>query len=78
MLDCKRAQATPDTMPSTVIRHFEYDDERSELRIQFQSGRVYNYKNVPRDQYDAMKRAFAKGEYFNRHIKDKYPFVRVD
>jgi lysyl-tRNA synthetase class 2 len=64
-------------MPSTVIHSFAYDPERHELRIRFQSGREYTYRDVPRDQYDDMKRAYAKGEYFNRHIRDRYPFVRI-
>jgi hypothetical protein len=64
-------------MPSTVIRRFDYDEERGELRILFQSGLEYIYQGVPREQYEAMRRAYAKGEYFNRHIRDKFPYQRV-
>lgn len=48
-------------MPSTVIRAYEYSAERRELRITFQSGRRYVYRDVPTDTHDAMKSAFAKG-----------------
>lgn len=63
-------------MPSTVIRSFEYDTARHELHIVFQSGRHYIYQGVPAATADAMKRAFSKGEYFNQHIRDQFPFVR--
>jgi lysyl-tRNA synthetase class 2 len=65
-------------MPSTVIRSFQYDDERCELRILFQSGVEYVYNDVPRSEYEDMRRACAKGEYFNEHIRDRYSYARVN
>ena len=64
-------------MPSTVIRSFEYDAETRELRVLFQSGRSYVYQQVPPETFDGMRRAFAKGEYFNAEIRDRFPFVRL-
>lgn len=63
-------------MPSAVIRSFDYDDARRELRIRFQSGKSYIYRDVPRETFVAMKRSFSKGEFFNEHIRDRFPFVR--
>jgi hypothetical protein len=63
-------------MPSTVIRSFAYDDELHELRVIFRSGRSYIYKEVPRETYEEMKRAFAKGEFFNTYIRSRFPFER--
>jgi hypothetical protein len=63
-------------MPSAVIRSFDYDDGRRELRIRFQSGKSYIYQDVPRETFDAMKRSFSKGEFFNEHIRDHFRFVR--
>lgn len=65
-------------MPSTVIQHLSYDEETGTLTIAFVSGLIYNYKEVPEDEYFALKTAFSKGIYFNKHIKDKYEFERVD
>jgi hypothetical protein len=62
-------------MPSAVIRSYAYNPEKSELTIVFQTGRSYLYQNVPPQTYDAMKASFAKGEFFNRHIRDKFRFV---
>lgn len=63
-------------MPSSVIRYFNYDPEKRELRVIFQSGRRYRYKNVPEQLFHRMKAAFSKGEFFNAHIRDRFDFVR--
>lgn len=59
-------------MPSTVIRSFDYSPESGELTIQFVTGRRYAYSDVPPDEVERMRRAFSKGSYFNRHIRDRY------
>ena len=61
-------------MPSTVIRRFDYSPEREELTIEFVTGRRYLYSGVPSEEAEAMRAAFAKGVYFNRKIRDRYPF----
>jgi hypothetical protein len=63
-------------MPSTVIRSYCYDRRRRTLDIVFQSRRRYTYLGVPEETYDAMKAAFSKGEFFNRHIRDRFTFER--
>jgi KTSC domain len=61
-------------MPSTVIRSYRYDPQRRELSIVFQTNRRYIYSDVPEETYAEMKAAFSKGEFFNRHIRDKFDF----
>ena len=61
-------------MPSTVIRRFDYVPERRELVVEFVSGRRYAYLDVPEAEAAAMRAAFAKGRYFNAHIRDRYRF----
>jgi hypothetical protein len=65
-------------MPSTVIRSFSYDPASAALSITFQSGRQYVYCDVPEEIYTAMKAAFAKGEFFNSHVRDHYSFRRIE
>jgi hypothetical protein len=65
-------------MPSTVIRSFSYDPASAELLIAFQSGRQYVYCDVPEEIYTAMKAAFAKGAFFNSHVRDHYSFRRIE
>jgi len=64
-------------MPSTVIRRFEFSPERRELLVEFVTGRRYVYLDVPEDEAAAMRTAFAKGRYFNAHIRDNYRFREV-
>ena len=61
-------------MPSTVIRRFEYRAPERELLIEFVSGRRYVYLDVPEPEIASMRSAFAKGRYFNQHIRDRYRF----
>jgi hypothetical protein len=65
-------------MPSSVIQFFHYSAETRELLIGFQSGRRYVYEHVPPDIAAGLKAAPSKGEYFNEHIRDHYPFRRVE
>ena len=64
-------------MPSTVIRKFGYDAAEQRLDVVFQTGRAYSYHDVPPDLYEAMKSAFAKGEFFNAHIRGRFRFTRL-
>jgi lysyl-tRNA synthetase class 2 len=61
-------------MPSTVIRRFEHFAESRELVVEFVTGRRYAYLDVPAEEAAAMRAAFAKGRYFNAHIRDRYQF----
>jgi hypothetical protein len=64
-------------MPSTVVRRFDYSPQTSELTIEFVTGRRYVYSGVPSGEADAMRRAFAKGVFFNKRIRDRYPFREI-
>ena len=61
-------------MPSAVIRSFNYDEESRALLIVFQSGRRYRYLDVPSETAKELRGAFAKGEYFNAHIRGRFAY----
>ena len=61
-------------MPSTVIRSFDYRPEQRELLVTFTTGRRYLYLDVPAEEVDALRAAFAKGVYFNLRIRPRYPY----
>ena len=65
-------------MPSHVIRNFTYDPSMHALEITFVSGKRYRYADVPEDVASAMTRSFAKGEFFNQRIRDRYAVTRLD
>jgi lysyl-tRNA synthetase class 2 len=62
-------------VPSSVIRGFAYDAPARTLVVTFTSGRRYRYHEVPPETHEAMRGAFAKGEFFNRHIRDRFPYT---
>lgn len=47
------------------------------LEIEFKNGRVYRYKNVPKQLYYGMINAKSVGKYFRDYIKDRYEYERV-
>jgi hypothetical protein len=64
-------------MPSTLIRAFNYVETTSILEVTFVSGAVYRYYDVPAEIGYAMRQAFAKGEFFNQHIRGRYRYERM-
>ena len=61
---------------STVIKSFDYDSEKKVLRIEFGSGSVYHYHDVPESIYKEMKDAPSVGQFFNTKIRDQFGFDR--
>jgi hypothetical protein len=54
-----------------------YDAERQELEVEFGSGRVYCFTGVPTSLHAWLMRSPGKGGYFNRMIRDRFPFRDV-
>ncbi len=48
------------------------------LEIQFESGRVYQYFDVPESVYQELMQAESKGKYFNAHIRNQYPYQEIE
>ena len=60
-------------MPSTSIRKSEYDPDTRVLSVWFvASGKRYDYEAVPPEVYAAFRNAFAKGRFFNDHVRDRF------
>lgn len=65
-------------MPSSVIKYFSYDAATETLKIIFVTDMIYQYKKVPEKIYKMLKASGSKGRYFNRHIKDKFKFQKLE
>jgi hypothetical protein len=63
---------------STTMRSVGYDRTEQVLEVEFQSGGVYQYLDVPSAIYKELSDAESKGQYFNSEIRDTYEFVRLD
>jgi hypothetical protein len=62
---------------STNLRSVGYDAERQILEIEFTSGSVYQYFNVPASVYAALMSASSKGQYHVQWIKHSYRYAKI-
>jgi hypothetical protein len=62
---------------STTMRSMGYAAKDRILEIEFQTGTIYQYLEVPKTVYQEFQNAESKGQYFNRAIRDQYEFVRL-
>ncbi len=62
---------------SSDLRSVGYDPVNSVLEIEFNSGGVYQYFNVPASVYQALMSASSHGTYFHANIKDRYRYSRI-
>ena len=65
-------------MPSAVIAAYSYDPGSETLEITYHSGKIYHYLKVPEKVYREMRSTMVKGIWFNRHIKGKYEFKKIN
>ncbi len=63
---------------STAVASLGYDAGSWTLEVEFTSGSVYRYFDVPEAEYRKLLAAESIGEYLNRHIKPKYRYTRVE
>ena len=61
-----------DLFESEAIAKFAYDLTAMTLVIFFKSGGVYEYRNVPRDIFEAFRAAPSKGQYFQASIREHF------
>ena len=56
--------------PSSNILAVTYDDDSSELYVQFKSGKTYRYSPIPAAVADGFAVAASAGQYLNAAVKD--------
>ncbi len=62
---------------SSDINSIGYDNENSVLEIEFLSGGIYQYSNVPINIYNDIMNALSHGKYFHQNIKDSFNFIKI-
>lgn len=60
-----------------MLESVGYDRKKRVLELEFTSGQVYQYFDVPAALYKELMEASSHGSYFNADIKDAYDFARV-
>ena len=62
---------------SKTLSTVTYDAVGQVLWLRFRSHAVYCYFGVPATVHTALLDASSKGAYFNRYIRDRFPYQRV-
>jgi len=62
---------------SSNIASVGYNDNTNTLEIEFNSGHLYQYFDVPKNIYDELLIADSVGKYFHNHIKGIYRYARM-
>ncbi|MCY4610732.1 MAG: KTSC domain-containing protein [Gammaproteobacteria bacterium] len=62
---------------SSNLQSVGYDEPSQTLEIEFRSGGIYRYFNVPMNLYRELMRAPSKGGFLHQYIKNAFPYSRV-
>jgi hypothetical protein len=62
---------------SSMLVSIGYDVEQRILELEFNSGKVYQYFEVPAQVYQDMMKDDSKGSYFQAVIDGTYNYIQV-
>tara|TARA_Y100000310_G_scaffold311956_1_gene358762 strand:- start:401 stop:619 length:219 start_codon:yes stop_codon:yes gene_type:complete len=63
---------------SSNLKSVGYNEDEEILEVMFNSGALYRYEGVPKDEYYGLVQADSVGRYFNKSIKSGgYPYEKV-
>ena len=65
------------SVQSRNIRSVGYEVTSETLEVEFTSGSIYQYFDVPESEYEGLMNAASKGRYLNQNIKDCYRYIQV-
>jgi len=65
------------TVESSTIRKYIYNFMTNSLKVEFNSGAIYEYNNVSPDVYDSLCKAESQGKFFNEKIKHSYDYTKL-
>ena len=62
---------------SAVIKALGYNEESRVCRVEFSTGRVFDYENMAPDVYAQFSGAASIGRYWHANVKGQYSFREV-
>ena len=71
----KKEQTT--TVESSMINKYIYNFTTKSLKVEFNSGTLYEYTNVEPTLYDELCKAESTGKFFNEKIKNNFEFTQL-
>jgi hypothetical protein len=64
------------TVESSLLSSVGYSSDQT-LELKFRSGLTYRYFTVPATVVEGFLAAESKGAYFNRHVRNCFPYQRL-
>jgi uncharacterized protein CbrC (UPF0167 family) len=65
------------TVESSMIHAVGYDEEAQTLEVVFNTGKTYQYFEVPSDTYEGLMESDSKGSYMRNYVIDCYPYRQL-
>lgn len=65
------------TVESSMIHAVGYDPDRQMLEVIFNSGKIYQYFEVPEALYDELMQSDSKGSYLRSFVIDCFPYQQL-
>ena len=62
---------------SSSLKSVGYDSDGKTLEVEFHSLAVYVYRDLPMWAFEGLVAAVSKGRYFDRRIRERYPFEQM-
>lgn len=69
---------TMKNVESSLIARIWHNRKTKVLHIRFTTGHYYIYYNVSSYRYYKLMYAESKGRYFNKFIRGKYDYLRIE
>jgi KTSC domain len=65
------------TVDSSMLASIGYDPKTQRLELEFNNGQVWQYMNVPPEEFEGLMNASSHGSYAPNNIIGDYPEARV-
>jgi hypothetical protein len=65
------------SLDSSTLASVLYLPSHRQLELEFRSGEIYRYLDVPPQAYRELLAAPSKGIYFNSNIRNEFPFLQL-
>jgi hypothetical protein len=67
-----------DPVSSASLKSIGYSEDQEILEVEFVDGGVYQYLEVPREEYVALMGAESHGSYFSHNIRGAYEYRVIE
>jgi hypothetical protein len=66
-----------EAVDSSNLKSVGYDRGLLVLEVEFHTGSIYQYVNVPNAVYVGLQAASSKGRFFATRIRDQYRYTKI-